>query len=774
VRPDGRFLLLLGCFFVSGMAALAYETAWTQQFTLAFGASEMAVVAVLAAYMAGLALGAAAGARLVRRVSRPVAVYAALELGVAASALAVPQALRVAQWLQVRLFGGAGFLPEAGSWGTIAFHLAASFLILAVPTACMGATLPLLVRFAVRHDREVGGRVGTLYTANTLGAAAGALLTAFVLLPGLGLGRTALAAATLNLCAFLLALPLAREAVAPAPAASFGTSRGYILPLVLVSSAVSFTCEVLWTRLLTFVLGASLYAFATMLATFLMGIAIGSGLGARLSRTPMGARRGFALAQLGTATASLAAFHAVDRLPVLAARLTGGGAGFLLAGASCSALTLLPGAICVGATFPFAVRMLAAEAGEAGPASARVYGWSTVGAVVGAVLGGLVLLPALRLEGTMSLACATGLLLAAATALLARPRLWPVLAWALPGLLALGLWPPAPPWNLLRHSTLTGQWNGDVVYYGVGRGSTVLVLDLGSEWRLTSNGLPESAIQGPGARPSRYGVAHWLSLLALAARPDARSLMVVGLGAGKTVEDVPPSVSSIVVVELEPEIVAANRTLSGHRRKDPLADTRVRVRINDARSALLLTRERFDAVVSQPSHPWTAGASGLFTREFFELVRERLSDDGVLVQWMGQQFVDEPLLRSLLATVSSVFPHVEVYEPSPGGSLLLLASKRPLRIVDTAPRAIRSAPELWAAQGVFGVEDVLAARVQDEEGASPRARPSTPTSGTCCRSAPRASSAAPSGGRAATASSRHSIPCAARRRAEAPCTWSGR
>src|SRR5262249_13592201 len=157
----------------------------------------------------------------------------------------------------------------------------------------------------------------------------------------------------------------------PEAALAAQASGHFILPLVLVSSAASFTAEVLWTRLLTFVLGASLFAFATMLATFLGGIAIGSGLAARLCPTTAQGRRGFALAQLGVGGFSLAAFHALDRLPALALRLTGGGAGFLVAGASCSALTLLPGAVCVGATFPFAVRVLARDVAEAGPAAAR-------------------------------------------------------------------------------------------------------------------------------------------------------------------------------------------------------------------------------------------------------------------------------------------------------------------------------------------------------------------------------------------------------------------
>lgn len=718
LRRSHHFLLLLGCFLLSGMAGLVYQTAWTQQFALTFGASELAVVAVLAAYMAGLTAGAFAGERTLARVQRPVLAYAVLELGIAAAALAVPVALRLANRLQVALLGGAAGLPEAGGASTVAFHLAAAFAVLLVPTALMGATLPLLARFAVERDDELGGRVGILYTVNTVGAALGTLGAGFLLLPALGLGRTVWVGVALNALAFLLAIPLFRASVAPPVRAESDAplAHTYVLPLLLVSSAVSFTYEVLWTRLLTFVVGGSIYAFSTMLATFLAGIALGAAVAARLGRTPGAARSGFALAQWGSAVFSMAAFHFADRLPRLAERLSAAGEHPFLLGAALSGATLLPGAVCIGATFPFAVRMLAGSAGQAGAATARAYGWSTVGAVLGAVAGGMWLLPALRFEGTVRALAAASLLLAVATALARRPRATPLAALGAATLLVPALVPPRTPWTLLRSSILPGRVDGSVVYWGVGRGATVMVIDQGGEWRLTSNGLPESAIEGPGSRPSRYSVAHWLSLLAVAARPEARSMMVVGLGAGKTVESVPASIRSIEVVELEPEVVRANLALSGQRGRDPFVDPRVHVLLNDARSALLLTRRRFDAIVSQPSHPWTAGAAHLFTRDFFELARDRLSDDGVFVLWMGQLFVDEPLLRSLLASLRAVFPHVEAYDPRPGGSLLFVSSTRPLRMEQSAARAIAEAPALWAAQGISSAEDLLAARVQDEDG----------------------------------------------------------
>ena len=273
------FLLVLLCFFLSGVAGLSYQTAWTRQFGLVFGTSELALATVLAAYMAGLALGAGCAGRWMDRVRRPVMVYAVLELGIGLSALAVPQAIVAARALNVALLGGTE-LPLAGSFGSGLIYGVSSFVILLVPTALMGATLPLLARYAVQRETEIGTRFGLLYTANTVGAAAGTLLTAFVLLPRIGLGQTILVAAAINVVVFGLAALLARGfgalksepsgpaipgAATPAveasrPLGEMSAAFDWILPLVLVSGVVSFSWEILWTRLLTHLFGGSVYA----------------------------------------------------------------------------------------------------------------------------------------------------------------------------------------------------------------------------------------------------------------------------------------------------------------------------------------------------------------------------------------------------------------------------------------------------------------------------------------------------------------------------------
>ncbi|TMA26850.1 MAG: hypothetical protein E6J87_21740, partial [Deltaproteobacteria bacterium] len=212
----------------------------------------------------------------------------------------------------------------------------------------------------------------------------------------------------------------------------------------------------------------------------------------------------------------------------------------------------------------------------------------------------------------------------------------------------------------------------------------------------------------------RNPVTHWLTALPILARPEARSLLLVGFGGGVAIEVVPPSIERIDVVELEPEVIAANRLVANGRWRDPLSDPRVHVHLNDARSALSLAASRFDVIVSQPSHPWAGGAAHLYTREFFELVRSRLAANGAFLQWIGLAFVDEALFRSLLATLLDVFPHVRVYAPPPYGSILFLASAEPFDMEHSVARALAANPEPFGELGIRVPEDVTADLLLDE------------------------------------------------------------
>ena len=715
---DIRFLLLQVCFFVSGFAALLYETAWTRELAFVFGTSELAVIAVLAAYMAGLALGAALAGRWAHRIRRPVLAYGLIELGIGLGALVVPFAIRGLMGVYVNWLGGLDAPPENVGLATALFHLAGAFLVLGPCTALMGATLPLLARHAVQKNEQVGPRIGYLYSVNTAGAICGAVTAAFFLLPEFGLRQTIYFGALANVLVFGAAALLSRyapaaESVPPRRSAGFSP----ILLLIAISGTASFAYEVLWVRLLGFVLGGSTAAFATMLASFLIGISLGSAVASRFARDAAHAGLGFATAQLMTALMAWMTFYLADYVPSLASYFNASSTN-LLPGAAVAILVLLPVTTCIGASFPFAVRLMAKDVDDAASASARVYAWNTLGCIVGSAATGFLLLPAAGFEGTLVIGATVNLVLALVAAVLFTPspvmRVIAGFAVAAGGLLMVVQ--PGPPLKLLNVSLLnSGDIHGQMDFLGVGRSATVTLNRLAYAHQISTNGLPESMVQSKANPPDLYHAAQWLALLPVLARPDVENVLIIGLGGGRTLGAVPPSVQAIDLIELEPEVIAANRQVVDiYDLPDPLDDPRLTLRIGDARGALMLTGRNYDAIISQPSHPWTSGASHLYTKEFFSLVKDRLTPDGVFVQWMGLSFVDGPLLRGLVGTLSTVFENVTVLLPS-GAAVLFIASNEEIDFVKTAEQAIANAPKSFEGIGVHALADVLAAVCIEKE-----------------------------------------------------------
>lgn len=714
---------VLGCFLLSGLAALIYETAWTREFAFVFGTSELAVGTVLAAYMGGLAAGAAVAGRWAHRIRRPLLAYGLLEIGIAVCALLVPVGIRASSAFSVVLFGGQAAPPDAEDAPLALYHLLSSFLILGIPTAMMGATLPLLARYAVRQSEQLGSRVGALYATNTAGAVLGTLAAAFFLLPTIGLRNTVWVGIGVNAMVFAIAVLLARTSdplVVEAAAVPHRTPerqerRNWILILIMLSGICSFSYEILWTRLLTQILGASVYAFATMLASFLAGIALGSAVAARLATTIRRGIIGFSLAQLGIAALSVTAFLVINAFPE--ALFPGGSSSRLelLKNAALAGAVLLPPAMFIGATFPLAVRVFGGDGTDAGRSSGFVLAWNTVGAIIGSIGASFVLIPALGFADALRAILLLNLLVGTvAAAMVPSARRW--LATASAGFFVAALLITVPePENVLRFGPLGVHQPGEIRYLGIGRSANVLTVANQERFRIFTNGLPEAVVrrihQPTVDRPSK-----WLGALPVLVRPEARTMLVIGFGGGRALERVPGTIERIDVVELEEKVLEANRSISNEREIDPFSDRRIRVFVNDARGALLLTEQRYDIIVSQPSHPWTSGASHLYTRDFFELVDARLNDDGVFVQWIILNLLDESLLRSLLATMRSVFPHVQLYRPPLTAALLLVGSRAPFDVATTTARAIRNSPDELARIGVFSPEDALTALALDDAG----------------------------------------------------------
>ncbi|MGI9473842.1 MAG: fused MFS/spermidine synthase [Rubripirellula sp.] len=715
---SGTFLLVAVCFLLSGFAGLLYETVWLRQFAIVLGTSEQALAVILASYMGGLSIGSWVAGKRVDSLRRPVWAYGLLEAGIAICALAMPLGLYFVEQLQVALFGGSPTPPAAGSLSQTLFGLGSCFALILLPTAMMGATLPLLAKHVVHRNRQVGPRIGLLYGINTLGAAAGTLAAAFVFMPRLGLRQTTWVGAAVNLLIFVSVFLVMRNVRVRSSVASVDDASAvqedavdaldgetqnlelgelssktssvsgdvggdedsiryrFVLWFAAFAGAVAFCYEIIFTRMLSHILGGSIYAFATMLAGFLLGIAIGGMVASRLAVRRDRSVIAFVYAQCLAGASALIGYRLIDEVAGWSLA-NWGGTSAVFSQVSISILILLPTATFIGATIPLATRIFARDQFEAARGSAKVYFWNTVGGIAGALLTGVFILPRLDYHGSTIFAILVNACIALALVGFMNIRKVHYLA-ALALLILLLCFAPAMPEKVMRISALNGTpTEGDLIFSSVGRSGTVALFDQQGDTRFMTNGLPEAMVGQNGSQDPSASSGAWLAALPPLLRADCDSMLIIGLGGGVAAAHVPPSIDEIDVFELEPAVVEANEFVRKRRNRDPLADDRVSIVLNDGRNGLALTSKLYDVIVSQPSHPWTTGASHLYTREFAETVRERLEPGGIFLQWMSTDFVNPELFRSLSATLLDVFPHVRVYEPHPGNALFV-ASDDPI------------------------------------------------------------------------------------------------
>ena len=726
------FWIVACCFLLSGFAALLYETVWLRQFSIYFGTSDQALAVVLGTYMGGLAIGSLIASRIAPRMRRPLLTYGILELGIGVTALMVPVLMSVVRKIQVASFGGGAEPPAADELSQILFSFAGAFAATILPTAMMGATLPLLAKHVVSRNEHLGSRIGFLYTINTLGAVIGTLTAAFYCLPTFGLGGTVYIGVMVNVIVFLLVWWLVKggtktaKATMPLPTPQLasvsskivgaGASRDWILWLIGFSGAVSFCYEVLFTRMLGHFLGGSVFAFAAMLASFLLGITIGGGIASKFANDERRATIGFLYAQCMTAALALAAWYGVEHLAQTINDFASSDTDETYPRTLLAILILLPPAVSIGMTFPFAIRIHARDEHDAASSSAKVYACNTVGGVMGALVTGTYLLPSSNYQLTLSTAIVASLVIAVLAMLFGNLH-FKHTAVAVAVVALLGVFYPQQPEQLLRVSPFPKLIRDGVLQYvKTGRSATVTTFDDHGSYSFSTNGLPEAGTKPKGAMTSSTNTAAWLGILPALVRPETDSMLVVGFGSGMAAGYSPRSISSIDVFELEEGIIEANRLVGSMRSVNPLSDPRIHLIMNDGRNGMSLTTKTYDAIVSQPSHPWTAGASHLYTREFAELVGDHLNDDGVFVQWMDMGFLDPDLLRSLGATLLDVFPSVYLFQPS-NTSLLFFASKQPWTLKPGVPNyRSRSDQALMARMGMQTDDDPISILSIDDAG----------------------------------------------------------
>ncbi|HKY45578.1 MAG TPA: fused MFS/spermidine synthase [Pyrinomonadaceae bacterium] len=712
---DSTILLIGLCFIVSGATGLIYEVLWARMLGLVFGATTLAVSTVLAAFMGGLALGSALAGRLAPRITKPLATYGWMEIGIAAYALLVPLLFG---WIDhVYALIWQQFQPGFFAFSLWRFVL--SSLVLLVPTTLMGATLPVLAAAVVYSSGRNSNSVTRLYACNLAGAILGTLAAGFVFLPGLGVRTTIAVAAVLNVIVGVIAILLQRRTRATAfveqtgveadgPVLDFGSSRFWIFA-ALASGFVTISTQVSWSRILTMIIGSSTYAFSIVVALFLIGLAAGAWLVARKDRSEK-LRSMISKVELLTAISLLVSLFVLNKLPVLLIYLglrfqTSSWAGLLaLQIVSATLLILLP-ALLMGMVMPLVLVWASADRAKAVSRVGRSYAVNTIGAIAGAFITGFVLIPKTSTRFTLLLATTCCLLVAAIAYRPSESGRDP----AMKRSLAIGLMPivvivffiAAPRMNLADLSigaydslvrVLAQTREGTREETGAGDSAPVrelLMYDEGPTATVSvrrDQNTVSMAINGrTNASDSIYDMPTQVMLgqIPLLVAPKIDTGLIIGYATGVTVGSMLQSpVQSVTCVELEPGTVAGSKFFD-HVNNRPLDDPRATLIIDDARAFLRVTPNRYDMIVSEPSHPWVPGVANLFTQEFFELGRERLNDEGIFVQWVQIYQLSTESLRSVLATYHKVFPHVLVFRVgglNKGKDLLLVGSNRPLNL----------------------------------------------------------------------------------------------
>jgi spermidine synthase len=689
-----RFLPVLLLLFVgSGCAALIYEVVWFQLLQMVVGSSAISLGVLLGTFMGGLCLGSLGLSRVIPARHHPLRVYALLELGIGVIGMLVLVAMPLV---------GSAYAAWAGS-GTLglALRAVAAAVCLLPPTLLMGATLPALSRWVEMTPRGVSW-LGFFYAGNTAGAVIGSVLAGFYLLRVHDMATATFVAAALNggvaLVAFLVSTVAAYGGAEHRPAQTADPSRtdsgNGRLPMpspnrtrdeavdtrvvyvtIALSGLTALSAEVVWTRLLSLLFGGTTYTFSLILAVFLLGLGIGSSLGSALARTLP--RPGLALGWCQAGLAAAVAWSAVmigtslPYWPIDPSISMSPWFNFQLDAARCL-WTVLPGAILWGASFPLALAAVAPSGGDQARVVGGLFAANTLGAIVGALGAGPMVAwldSSQHVQQIMIAICAASAFL----------MLWPeagvqvpgkswrripavaILAVAIGGTFLLWRAVPAVPGLLVGYGRFSATWvnQAEFIYVGEGLNASVAVSRLSNGVLNYHNaGKVQASSEAQDMRLQRM-LGHLTTLL-----PEhPTSVFVIGFGAGVTAGavSIDPNVKRVTIAEIEPLVVRTVSTFFSGYNFDVVHNPKVQLRIDDGRHYLLTTREKFDAITSDPLDPWVKGAAMLYSREFFDLVKRRLNPGGVVTLFVQLYSSSEEAVKSEVATFFEAFPKGVVF-----------------------------------------------------------------------------------------------------------------
>ncbi|HVH99834.1 MAG TPA: hypothetical protein VM869_14025, partial [Enhygromyxa sp.] len=751
----GRSRHLFLIFFLSGISGLVYESLWSRYLKLFVGSAATAQILVLALFMGGMSLGSLLAGRNSARIRKPVLAYGIVEGLIGLYALAFPYLYDAVTRLCYDVL-----FPAVGGGGVTLVKWSAAALLIAPPCILLGTTFPLMSVGILRRDRARSGEIlSFLYFTNSFGASLGALISGFFLVPALGLPGTLAAAAVLNIAILFVCLrERGREADQPlttadAPEQRTATSdvdtRGPMLLRIMLAIALgtglsSFMYEIAWIRMLSMVLGSASHSFEVMLSVFVLGLALG-GLWVRKRMDKFKRPEltlGIVQVVMGTAAVATIPLYRLGVLGVGGVfwysdkylqdeRTLGLWILFNVVRYLVCLIIMLPATFCAGMTLPLVTHVLLRR-GEPEAAVGQVYGLNTLGAIAGATLAGLVLLPLIGLKATIVLGAlidmALGLwLIVREQALrpskpvrnLVRSTTIATVAVAIIGFGILDVDPRTLAAGVFRRGTVRMHDDYEVLLHVDGRTATVTVThDVEREGyhTLYTNGKPDASIrtfrwpegrhasEGPelaGDEPTQL----LLGIIPLLARPDARYAATIGMGSGVTSHTLlaSPELERLDTVEIEPYMAEGAKLFHPVNRRT-FEDPRSNIIFDDAKAYFAAAEAKYDIVVSEPSNPWVAGVSSLFTVEFYQEIKRYMADDGVLGQWMHGYELSDELLLSVLAAVDREFADYQIYRVG-SRDWLILAATQEHGVGKLDARAL-AWPDLAAEAEVLGIRAV--------------------------------------------------------------------
>ncbi|RKU09595.1 hypothetical protein C6503_20800 [Candidatus Poribacteria bacterium] len=684
-------------FIFSGASGLIYQVIWMRQLTLIFGSTVFATSTVLTAFMGGLALGSYYfGKKIDESTESPLRIYALLEAGIGAFCLVWPLILTVLGALYVLIH--RNITSEFYTLSLIRFVL--TFGVLLIPSTLMGGTLPVLTRFFVKRLEQLGTNIGILYALNTFGAVIGTVAAGFFLIEALGIRWTLGVGIAINFVVAAIAIVLARKALATeadepqeetqqleSEDVTHQPERLLVLWAIGISGFCALAYEVLWTRIMVFFLGSTTYAFATMLAAFLFGIALGSMVLARWVDRIKQPVAIFGIIQLGIGVFALILMPAFEELYAMsrAFQSTFGGSRFWTF-FSCFLVMCLP-TFLMGASFPLVTKIYTGSARQLGKSIGNVYAVNTVGSILGSFCAGFILIPLLGIRPSIVLTVALN---SGIGCLLILKNRWqtetgksllqgvgigmPLLNAGLAVILLLTVNQPL----FLKSAIFKTQRPGDtLVDYNEEVDATVTTLkDDEGVYRLYVD-TNQAADASRWDSPSHRVIAH----LPLLLHPRPKRALVVGFGMGLTSYSITQHGVQVDAIELSSGVLSAAREYFTHINGNVFESPLFNYKLNDGRNHILMTKTKYDMISTGIIHPLvSAGSSNIYTADFYRLCRRILTEDGIMCQWVPLHRLPEEHYKMIVRTFIEVFPETTLWYKYTPDFVILIGTREPLQI----------------------------------------------------------------------------------------------